>query len=134
MSIQDLYVSEMCAGCAVHNLGATSPWTSTEAVFHQKVVAASADELVESLGLRPPTIMKIDVDGIELEILRGARKMLSNSLRTVLVEIDANDESSVREMSKIMTDTGFTLIGLSDRTARINEKVPRNFIWKKTHK
>lgn len=131
LSIQDLYVSEMCAGCAVHNLGATSPWSSTEAVFHQKVVAASADELVESLGLCPPSIMKIDVDGIELEILKGARKMLSNSLRTVLVEIDAKDDVSVQEMSMIMSANGFTLSGLSDRTARINDKVPRNFIWKR---
>ena len=130
-SIQDLHVSEMGAGCAVHNLGSTSPWSSNQAVFRQKTVTSSPDELVKNFGFIAPSIMKIDVDGIELEILRGSRTILSDSLKTVLVEIDADDDSAVEEMSRIMLDTGFSLVAESDRTARINEKLPRNYIWNK---
>lgn len=131
VSIQDLHVSEMGAGGAVHNLGTTSPWSSSQAVFRQKTVAASPDELVKTFSLPAPSIMKIDVDGIELEILRGSRAILSESVRTVLVELDAEDIMDLEVMSAIMSDTGFSLVAESDRLTRINKKLPRNYIWKK---
>ncbi|WP_347257673.1 FkbM family methyltransferase [Methylocaldum sp.] len=131
LSIQELHVSEMCAGGAVHNLGTTSPWSLNQAVFQQKTFAASADELVKTFGFPAPSIMKIDVDGIELEILRGSSTILSESVQTVLVELDAHDDDDVRAMFAIMSNTGFSLIAESNRSTQINKKLPRNYIWKK---
>jgi FkbM family methyltransferase len=130
-SIQDLYVSEMGAGSAVQNLGVTSPWYSKQAVFRQKTFAVSPDELVAKFGFPAPTIMKIDVDGIELEILKGSRQILHGNIRTLLIELDADDDKEVKEMKSIMSNAGFFLLLESDRNLRLNGKLPRNYIWKK---
>lgn len=130
-SFQDLYVSEMSAGSAVHNIGCTSPWAPNQAVFRQKTIAISVDELVSKFGFPAPTIMKIDVDGIELDILRGARMILSGSLQTVLVEMDAEDYESMDKLAMIMSDSKFSLLAESNRPTRVNEKLPRNYIWKR---
>jgi FkbM family methyltransferase len=131
LSIEDLHLSEMLAGSALHNIGATSPWSTSQAVFRQKSVAVSPDELVKAFGFPAPSIMKIDVDGIELDILNGSRLILSDSVKTVLVELDACDEKDISAMSAIMSEAGFSLIAESDRLTRIGGKLPRNYIWKK---
>lgn len=55
---------------------------------HQ-ILSCSLDELIGWFGLPFPDYVKIDVDGAELEVLEGARNVLSNdSLRELLVEVD----------------------------------------------
>jgi hypothetical protein len=44
------------------------------------------DDLVRTFGLRPPDHIKLDVDSIEEQILRGARETLPR-VRSVLIEI-----------------------------------------------
>lgn len=131
LSIGNLHVSEMMAGAAVHNLEVPSPWTKHESVFQQKTVTVSLDDLVDRFLLPPPTIVKIDVDGIELEILKGARKMLHSNINTLLVELDACDSGQVDLMTEIMTAARFSLVSQSNRSAKINDKLPKNYIWKK---
>jgi hypothetical protein len=131
LSIGNLHVSEMMAGAAVHNLEVPSPWTKHESVFQQKTVTVSLDDLVDRFLLPPPTIVKIDVDGIELEILKGAREMLHSNINTLLVELDACDSGQVDLMTEIMTAARFSLVSQSNRSAKINDKLPKNYIWKK---
>ena len=60
---------------------------------------------------QPPTMIKIDVDGIEHLILRGAEKVLAlPGLQTVLIEV--NDEFKVlaTEVEKHLQRAGFTLV------------------------
>ena len=48
----------------------------------------SGDDLLSGGDVEPPTIMKIDVEGHELQVLRGLRTTLSNpSLRNVFIEV-----------------------------------------------
>lgn len=55
----------------------------------QKLLSMSLDDLVETCDLPPPTLMKIDVDGGELDVLRGARKALSSeAMRSVILEME----------------------------------------------
>jgi len=69
--------------------------------------ACSLDDLIERFGVTFPTEIKIDVDGIELDILAGARKTLNdNRLRSVLVE--SQDEAMARVFEQIFKDVGFT--------------------------
>lgn len=57
--------------------------------FRQGAVAFTLDELVTRCGLPVPTHIKIDVDGIEPDIVRGGRSVLENPvLRSVLVELN----------------------------------------------
>jgi len=78
-------------------------------------VGFSLDELLES-ALIPdvPRMIKIDVDGIEHLILKGARKTLIDArLSTVLVEVNSNFHDMARETSEILTSSGFELVSAS---------------------
>jgi FkbM family methyltransferase len=48
------------------------------------------DELVASGKISPPDVMKIDVEGAELEVLRGARQTLKTYRPSVIFETDGN--------------------------------------------
>lgn len=129
--VSDIYVSELEAGSSVHNLNEASPWSSKKPVFIQKVFSASVDELVNNYNLPAPTMLKIDVDGLELQILGGCRSSYVSNIITLLVEVDANNTADVENMTSILHDAGFTLLNKSIRTTEINNMLPRNFIWKK---
>lgn len=65
-----------------------------------------------SLGFvtEPPVILKIDVDGIENLILRGAKETLKlSSLRSVLVEVDESDTEATDDIYRQMEGAGFAL-------------------------
>ena len=69
------------------------------------------DFLVESgVVPEPPTMMKIDVDGIEHLILRGARSTLQlPSLQTILIEVNDAYAVLASEVAEILTNAGFML-------------------------
>lgn len=56
-------------------------------VLEYKVLGLSADDLIAMLKLKPPTHIKIDVDGIEHLILAGATNTLKN-VQSVLIEVN----------------------------------------------
>ena len=57
-----------------------------------------------------PTHVKIDVDGIEADILRGGRRTLSaQSVRSMIVEVERDlDTPHNREILGLMAELGFT--------------------------
>ncbi len=84
------------------------------------------DDLVEKFGLPQPTHLKIDVDGIESQILSGASSVLeSGSVRSVLCEIksDSEDESFIK---KFLSGKGFIQAGKFDPSENVY-----NYLFKK---
>lgn len=76
---------------------ATSPTSSQygKAVSEQKL-AHTVDELIRSGAMKTPTVVKIDVDGNELNILNGMHNLLAvPTLRTLQIEIDYALESGI---------------------------------------
>lgn len=69
------------------------------------------DSLLESeLVTDFPTLMKIDVDGIEHLILRGARSMLADMrLRSILIEVNSDFRKLADETKEILSSSGFEL-------------------------
>lgn len=65
--------------------------------FEEIVYAAALDELVEKKHIPMPTVIKIDVDGNELPILKGMTKLLSapDKPRSIQVEINPGQKSQV---------------------------------------
>jgi FkbM family methyltransferase len=55
------------------------------------VEARPLDALLDEPGFRPPRFVKIDVEGFELQVLRGARAMLSTYRPVVAAELRADD-------------------------------------------
>jgi FkbM family methyltransferase len=77
--------------------------------FRQAAVGYSMDDFIATFQPPPPTHLKIDVDGIEAEILRGAGRTLAlPGLVSVSVEIMGDPETPRnREILGLMTRAGF---------------------------
>lgn len=72
----------------------------------------SLDYLVETnLVTSVPALVKIDVDGIEHLILRGAKKVLADpACRSVLIEVNDQFTEMASEVDLIMKTAGFALV------------------------
>jgi len=60
-----------------------------------EVEVTSIDEMIRGGGARPPTVVKIDVEGAEIQVLRGMEKTLELHRPAVVYEIDGPDEKHV---------------------------------------
>lgn len=67
-------------------LSRTTLTRTTGRVEQRRVPVATLDSLVESLELRPPFGLKIDTEGYELEVLRGATQTLAKT-ELVIAEV-----------------------------------------------
>lgn len=108
--------SSLEAGTAYHTVGATGHLVSgQQAVYQQQVLGYSIDFLVERFGFPVPHHIKIDVDGIEGSILRGAAKAFqSGVVRTVQLESSPRDVATARIIA-FMSANGFRLASESAR-------------------
>lgn len=78
-------------------------------VRQQVLLSFRLDDFIQMFGLRLPTHMKIDVDGSELEVLRGAKGTLgSTCLRWILVEVHKR-ESNLHAIRMLLEEYGFRL-------------------------
>jgi hypothetical protein len=69
----------------------------------QLVPAFNLDTLLESLP--PPKVLKIDVEGSEVEVLRGQTRMLEQVRPTILCEVG----KSVEDVTSILSSAGYAL-------------------------
>jgi FkbM family methyltransferase len=88
------HYSSLVPGTAFHTVRETNgnggPTTDHLAISYQ------LKDLIRELNMPQPNHIKLDVDGVELAVLRGAATVLDNpALRSVLVEIDGDDEPIV---------------------------------------
>lgn len=103
--------SSLAPGAARHASGAESPLQAATAkpVFEHRMLTYRLDDLIESMGLRTPNHIKIDVDGNESLVLRGAERALSDEgLRSLLVEVDERSPAA-EEIVRLLADKGFKL-------------------------
>lgn len=83
--------SNVTTGAALHAVGEPLDMYGKPFVpaFVQPVLSYRLDDLVGAFDLAPPTHIKLDVDGAELLVLRGAERALGDQrLRSVLVELE----------------------------------------------
>jgi FkbM family methyltransferase len=60
-----------------------------------EVTTVTIDSLIRSGRIRPPALIKIDVEGAELEVLAGMATTLRDVRPVVLCEVDAGDEETL---------------------------------------
>ena len=93
-----LHVADLRPGAALHVFGGNVDFKGDRfsARHLQGCLALTLDDLVNRHGLEFPTRIKIDVDGLEGEVLRGGTRVLSDRrMRGLLVEINENDPEDI---------------------------------------
>jgi hypothetical protein len=78
------------------------------------VPVLSLDNYLEISAMRP-NLVKIDVEGAELEVLRGARRMLIEARPVVLVEIHDRGAVHQAEVRQVLRGCGYAINDLETR-------------------
>jgi FkbM family methyltransferase len=83
--------------------------TQAQPLWHG-MIGFTVDDFIATFGVACPTHLKLDVDGLELAILQGARATLANArLRSAMIEISLTHEGERSASLQLMRECGFTL-------------------------
>lgn len=133
MGLGKLMASSMDAGAGASALGEKYRFlkVADESIFVQGVFHCTLDDAVFQFGLPVPNFVKIDVDGLEREILNGARRVLgSEALKGLLVELQYQTESELHAVFAELESSGLVLDGMSDWIeSSFNGSNSRNFLF-----
>ena len=110
LAVRPFYMTSKEWGSALSNFGESadykgSPMTS---IFKYKTVGMSIDQAVSLLNFEKPNYIKIDVDGIEHLILKGATDTLK-SAESLLIEVNDDFIKQARDTEEYLTKAGFRL-------------------------
>jgi FkbM family methyltransferase len=86
-----------------------------------KVKAVTLDGLATRLGLKGPYLLKLDVQGAEAQVLRGAKELLAHT-HVLICEVDIDDFQAVNQ---VLIEAGFGLFDLTE----INWLADRSLGW-----
>ena len=122
-------VGSLEAGSALHSFG--KPLAASWPVLRQAAISVSLDRLVGAYNLPQPNLIKLDVDGIEDQILAGADEVLrSPALRSILIEINNDGDNGKR--ADIIARLQSAGLRIAVKSAWINEQhgvTSQNFIF-----
>lgn len=127
---EELLFSDTASGSAQHSWGHTALRIKGQ---HITVPVMTLDDARENFRLSPPTMMKIDVDGLEFSVIQGAIHTIAlPQLKTILIEIDEREQGTAI-LTRLLSDAGFVL---SEKHPREKGKstVLFNCIFRKTHR
>ncbi|WP_340313713.1 class I SAM-dependent methyltransferase [Rhizorhabdus argentea] len=112
-SIAEMNLASLDIGTSMSNFGAALDFRGQpfEPAFRQGMIGYDIDGFVADFGVEIPTHLKIDVDGIELAIVKGARATLaSEKLRSVSIELIESDAAQVAAVTAILEGAGLHFI------------------------
>ena len=106
-SVVNLQYSNINAGSAGHNVNKSNEKNKS---FEQCMYAYPLDQVVLDFNLPLPNHIKIDVDGNELDVLKGMNKVLNyEELRSIQIEFDDNFEDQYTDILEILKAKKFIL-------------------------
>jgi FkbM family methyltransferase len=124
-------VRRLEAGAALHGMAGvpTLDPNGLPPITRQGVGTVILDTLVSDYGLPQPTLIKVDVDGVEEQIFEGAERVLANrALKSVLVEINI-DPKGPSPIELCLERHGFRLTEKSKWTGRFGNVEGKNYIY-----
>lgn len=116
--------------CGIENSGHNSFYYQKEdkPELSYDVDIITLDEYCDANSIKDIDILKIDVEGYEPNVIKGARRLLKNSsVKTIFLEISPTiegDKDSFVEMLKIIQEYGYSYYDLN--LERITDKVLAN--------
>lgn len=118
---QDFYLSTIVRGGALSTFGERFGHNGLplDFVFRYSTYGVSLDYVVSQMGLEPPAYLKIDVDGLEHLILRGALNVIPQ-IKSILIEINEGFGEQFHSVSNALTENGFIL------TAKLHSDIVEN--------
>jgi len=110
--ISDFYINKMGYGQALHHLGKNvdNMNKSFEPEHVQGAISLTLDSLVYDYSLKCPNHIKLDIDGLEKEIIEGGKQTLSRpEVKSVLVEVSkvSEDNNDIEWFVKFFADLSF---------------------------
>ena len=109
--LDSFYMSTTDLGGSMSSFGEATDWKGDAytAKFKQSMLGFTIDDFIYQFSPPFPRHIKIDVDGIEKKIVKGAVQTLSDKrLQSVLVELNT-DWKDYEEILKLFEATGLTL-------------------------
>lgn len=85
----------------------------------ERITLARLDDAAETFPTRSVDILKIDVEGHELHVLKGGERFLRSCVDTIIIEIalmrdQSWEHQAVVDIFSLMRDMGFVLINVID--------------------
>lgn len=112
-SVSEMNLASIDVGTSMSNFGAALDFRGNafDPAFRQGMIGYDIDSFVVDFGMTIPNHIKIDVDGIELAIVEGARKTLSDPrVRSVSIELIDSDERQVAAVTEILESAGLRFV------------------------
>jgi FkbM family methyltransferase len=108
---------------------ASSSVKPSEPVSRRSVRVVALDDFIAEKNLRPPNFVKIDVEGLELEVMQGMTKTIGTAKPVLLYEVDDGDREKFMSrwdaLDKYVEDLGYEIVRLEDSYA--------NRVWNVGH-
>jgi FkbM family methyltransferase len=105
-SLTSFGYSDLTAGAALHSVGIPMKGNA----YVQQVIGMPLDYLIAMYRLPLPNAIKVDVDGAEVGVIRGASATLSSpQLRSVLIELEEGSDS-FGEITDLLNKAGLFIV------------------------
>jgi FkbM family methyltransferase len=119
----ELLVTDWDGGSALAN----SPVKPSKPSSTRTVPVRTLDELIRQAHLRSPDFIKIDVEGVELDVLKGMTGTLKSAKPTLLFEVDDGDKDRFshrwNELDGFVEDFGYFVKRLPDSYGNVRWNV-----------
>ena len=109
----EMNLASIDVGASMSNFGEAVDFRGTPFVpaFRQGMIGYDIDSYIADFGVEVPTHIKIDVDGIELPIVQGARRTLADPrVKSVSIELIETDIAQVEAVTAILAEAGLRFV------------------------
>jgi len=117
-----LYGASADVGHASNSIGtAENQFGAFDAQYEQMVPVYTIDDFCKNFNCRVPDHIKLDVDGLEAHILRGAQKTIKK-IKSLLIEIEG-DQARQDELLGLIAKAGLVEQEISPRTDKTRNRL-----------
>ena len=124
----DFYTHKSANGIHTTSKESLESFSSDNQIKQYEVEMTTVDTLLENESIPLPTLVKIDVEGAEVDVLKGARETIKTSKPAILVEYHEDKigcfNSDLEGLKKILDELGYQYKFIDDIhiMARPNEE------------